>query len=332
MDAPLQGDTGGHTGTAPTKLHHTLQCAHSQQSLRPRSCNAIHHLEMNERPGSPHYIPKCSRIETRITRPTDINKCRSKAQCSSIYLSATRNESIVGSRLTNLCKRIFHLISKICIDLGIMWSYRFCCCECKTLVEYMHKLHQFTIARHIPPTDIAGRGYARRVAGCLIETRIGGGLICPNDTLQIGLIGPVVAIHIGCRLGQIRRRRINVLHKIIVYVLPHAINQVQRAGRSLIRLRRLFFHHDAYWYMCARFLAQRTNGAIVVEIPWVFVFVLQLPNVTVVLLKGAERKVVLPGCCYCAPINRPCMHICEHIRREFRRHIDIISCMQIFGY
>ena len=27
MDAPLQGDTGGHTGTAPTKLHHTLQSA-----------------------------------------------------------------------------------------------------------------------------------------------------------------------------------------------------------------------------------------------------------------------------------------------------------------
>ena len=24
MDAPLQGDTGGHTGTAPTKLHHAF--------------------------------------------------------------------------------------------------------------------------------------------------------------------------------------------------------------------------------------------------------------------------------------------------------------------
>ena len=24
MDAPLQGDTGGHTGTAPTKLHHNF--------------------------------------------------------------------------------------------------------------------------------------------------------------------------------------------------------------------------------------------------------------------------------------------------------------------
>ena len=26
MDAPLQGDTGGHTGTAPTHLHRTTQC------------------------------------------------------------------------------------------------------------------------------------------------------------------------------------------------------------------------------------------------------------------------------------------------------------------
>ena len=26
MDAPLQGDTGGHTGTAPTYLHHTFPC------------------------------------------------------------------------------------------------------------------------------------------------------------------------------------------------------------------------------------------------------------------------------------------------------------------
>ena len=27
MDAPLQGDSGGHTGTAPTHLHQTLWCA-----------------------------------------------------------------------------------------------------------------------------------------------------------------------------------------------------------------------------------------------------------------------------------------------------------------
>ena len=27
MDSPLQGDTGGHTGAAPTHLHQTLWCA-----------------------------------------------------------------------------------------------------------------------------------------------------------------------------------------------------------------------------------------------------------------------------------------------------------------
>ena len=27
MDAPLQGDTGGHTGAAPTNLHQTTRCA-----------------------------------------------------------------------------------------------------------------------------------------------------------------------------------------------------------------------------------------------------------------------------------------------------------------
>jgi len=26
MDAPLQGDTGGHIGTAPTHLHHAFPC------------------------------------------------------------------------------------------------------------------------------------------------------------------------------------------------------------------------------------------------------------------------------------------------------------------
>ena len=94
----------------PSPSCFSVQYAHNQQPHRPRSCETILHLEMNERQGSPHYIPKCSRIETGITRPTYINKCRSKAQHSSIYLSATRNESIDGSRLTNLCKRIFYLI------------------------------------------------------------------------------------------------------------------------------------------------------------------------------------------------------------------------------
>ena len=53
MDAPLQGDTGEHTGTAPTKLHQTtssihVQSTHNQRPHRPRSCNTIHCLEIDE--------------------------------------------------------------------------------------------------------------------------------------------------------------------------------------------------------------------------------------------------------------------------------------------
>ena len=38
MDAPLQGDTGGHTGTAPTKLHHAF-LHHSIKQHHPSTCN-----------------------------------------------------------------------------------------------------------------------------------------------------------------------------------------------------------------------------------------------------------------------------------------------------
>ena len=38
MDAPLQGDTGGHTGTAPTKLHHAF-LHHSIKRHHPSTCN-----------------------------------------------------------------------------------------------------------------------------------------------------------------------------------------------------------------------------------------------------------------------------------------------------
>gem|GEM_PF-2606248 len=51
IDAPLQGDTGGHIGTAPTKLHHAFPCnppiinghfGHAPTKI-------TQHLEMNER-------------------------------------------------------------------------------------------------------------------------------------------------------------------------------------------------------------------------------------------------------------------------------------------
>ena len=38
MDAPLQGDTGGHTGTAPTKLHHIFP-RNPTQTKEPFTCN-----------------------------------------------------------------------------------------------------------------------------------------------------------------------------------------------------------------------------------------------------------------------------------------------------
>ena len=38
MDAPLWGDTGGHTGTAPTKLHHAF-LHHSIKRHHPSTCN-----------------------------------------------------------------------------------------------------------------------------------------------------------------------------------------------------------------------------------------------------------------------------------------------------
>ena len=81
MDAPLQGDAGGDTGTAPTKLHHTFPCNPTiiNGQHRPHSCKIIHHLEMNERPGNPYVILNGSCRETGITWPTYINKCRSKA-------------------------------------------------------------------------------------------------------------------------------------------------------------------------------------------------------------------------------------------------------------
>ena len=51
MDAPLQGDTGGHTGTAPTHLHHAVPC--NPPIINDHSGHVpaipIHCLEMNER-------------------------------------------------------------------------------------------------------------------------------------------------------------------------------------------------------------------------------------------------------------------------------------------
>ena len=47
MDAPLWGDTGGHTGTAPTHLHQTTRCVHTPpyctfDSSKPRGVPLPH--------------------------------------------------------------------------------------------------------------------------------------------------------------------------------------------------------------------------------------------------------------------------------------------------
>ena len=50
MDAPLWGDTGGHTGTAPTNFHQTMQCAITashctfDSSRQPRGVPLPHHI------------------------------------------------------------------------------------------------------------------------------------------------------------------------------------------------------------------------------------------------------------------------------------------------
>ena len=75
IDAPLAGRHGRAHRHRPYKTpsYFSMQSAHNQRPLRPRSYNTIHHLEMNKRPGNPYIILNGSCRETRITRPTYIN-------------------------------------------------------------------------------------------------------------------------------------------------------------------------------------------------------------------------------------------------------------------
>ena len=54
MDAPLWSDTGGHTSTAPTKLHQTTQCV-----ITPSHCTF-------DSPRQPHGVPIPHRIAHSI--------------------------------------------------------------------------------------------------------------------------------------------------------------------------------------------------------------------------------------------------------------------------
>ena len=74
MDAPLWGDTGGHTGTAPTKLHQTTRCA-----ITPSHCTF-------DSSRQPHGVPLPHRGYTfdsaglaSATQPTLGNGAREEA-------------------------------------------------------------------------------------------------------------------------------------------------------------------------------------------------------------------------------------------------------------
>ena len=98
MDAPLQGDTGRHTGTAPTKLHHTLQSAYNQRPLRPPSCKTIHHLEMNERQGPcVRRIPTPSRIEPVVTKESTKSR-------AFVYFCTAKIKSDKGGGPIRICE------------------------------------------------------------------------------------------------------------------------------------------------------------------------------------------------------------------------------------
>ena len=58
MDAPLAGRHGRAHRHRPyqTPSYFSVQSAHNQRPLRPRSYKTIHCLEMNERTNLPHYI------------------------------------------------------------------------------------------------------------------------------------------------------------------------------------------------------------------------------------------------------------------------------------
>ena len=63
MDAPLQGDTGGHTGTAPTHLHQIFpRIPHKQnnhlRTIHPNDINCPHAIHPNEITHSTRNLPQ----------------------------------------------------------------------------------------------------------------------------------------------------------------------------------------------------------------------------------------------------------------------------------
>ena len=75
MDAPLQGDSGGHTGTAPTNLHHIFpRIPHKQNNhlhtLHPNATNRPHAIRPNETVGAAPVCPP-ERLHSGVSIPTN---------------------------------------------------------------------------------------------------------------------------------------------------------------------------------------------------------------------------------------------------------------------
>ena len=82
MDAPLQGDAGGHIGTAPTNLHQTTRCAITHctfDSSKPRGVPIPHRGYTFDSAGL-----------ASATQPTLGNDAREEATSLGVVLSASK--------------------------------------------------------------------------------------------------------------------------------------------------------------------------------------------------------------------------------------------------
>ena len=104
----------------PSPSCFSVQSTHNQQSLRPRSCKIIHHLEMNERQGPcTHRIPTESRVEIVVTPKT------AKSRLFVYFCTAkTKFARNIGGT-TCICKGTQYLRERY-ITRWMMWTYPLC--------------------------------------------------------------------------------------------------------------------------------------------------------------------------------------------------------------
>ena len=144
VDAPLWGRHGWAHRHRPYQTPSCLsvQSAHNQQPLRPRSYKTIHHLEMNERKNRTicYRIPTVPRIKLVSAPNINVGRPEPHTRGSPIYLRTADNELAVYSRLTDLCKCILHFCFKSSAHLVIMWTYRLCCGGGKSFLKHLYEL------------------------------------------------------------------------------------------------------------------------------------------------------------------------------------------------